>query len=149
MDMARYKNEYAADLVRYFNGSCDFAADAANNENTAAENIKNTRVVGASNTASDTPLPSFTEFARRYGVLISDIERWRGEHAEFARAYSEALECQRQLILQGVLDGRISPTAARFYLDERRARAESADVASGFKITVSFEDENDGDGKLN
>ncbi len=146
MDMARYKNEYAADLVRYFNGSCDFAADAANNENTAARNIKSTRAVGGSNTASGTPLPSFAEFARRCGVLISDIERWRGEHAEFARAYAEALECQRQLILQGVLDGRISPTAAKFYLDERRARPDNTDGASGFKITVSFEGEDDGDG---
>lgn len=140
--MAEYKKEYSADLVEYFNGYCDGTEENAE-ENVTSKGSKSAKTAGRACAAA---LPSFTEFARRKGVLISDIERWRREQKDFERAYAEALECQRQLILQGVLDGRISPTAARFYLDERGARAEEADGAGGFKITVSFEGEDDGDG---
>lgn len=162
MGMARYKSEYAAELIGYFNGrSDDFSDDCSCGTDAAADGgaavkggkgekgVRGEKSGKGGRTGSCAPLPSFAEFAHRKDVLISDIERWREEHAEFARAYAEALEYQRQLILQGVIDGRISPAAAKFYLDERDApRSGEIGSAQGFKITVSFEGEDDGNSQI-
>lgn len=129
MTQSKYKNQYARELIDYFYRYAEPRADGTE---------------GRSKPQTCAPLPSLTEFAREKGVLVSDIERWREENADFARACAEAEAILKQYILQCVLDGRVSATAARFYFDEIDGAETGID--ENFKITVSFEGEENGEG---
>ena len=60
--------------------------------------------------------PSFVSFADSIGVSISQIEKWRREHADFEKACEDAVEVLRQLLMDAALRGSVNVSAAKFIL---------------------------------
>ena len=60
--------------------------------------------------------PSFVSFADSIGVSISQIEKWRCEHADFEKACEDAVEVLRQLLMDAALSGSVNVSAAKFIL---------------------------------
>ena len=60
--------------------------------------------------------PSFVSFADSIGVSISQIEKWRREHADFEKACEDASELLKQLLIDGALSGLVNVSAAKFIL---------------------------------
>ena len=60
--------------------------------------------------------PSFVSFADSIGVSISQIEKWRREHADFEKACEDACEVLRQLLMDAALSGSVNVSAAKFIL---------------------------------
>lgn len=60
--------------------------------------------------------PSFISFADSIGVSISQIEKWRREHADFEKACEDASELLKQLLIDGALSGLVNVSAAKFIL---------------------------------
>lgn len=60
--------------------------------------------------------PSFVSFADSIGVPISQLEKWRREHADFEKACEDASELLKQLLIDGALSGLVNVSAAKFIL---------------------------------
>ncbi len=112
----KYKSNYSEKLVEYFNHRGESEGKKAG-------------------------LPTLSGFAESIGVRLSDIFSWSDSVAEFSRALELAKRCKREYILDGVLDGSISASAAKFIIDEYDSCpsvGENGDAP--FVLKVSFED---------
>ena len=61
-------------------------------------------------------VPSFLSFARKLGVPITRLEKWRREHPEFDAAADHAIELLRQVLMDAALSGTVNVSAAKFIL---------------------------------
>ncbi len=81
-------------------------------------------------------VPSFVKFARRVGLTLADVERFRC-HKEFDRAYSECEAIRRDYLIDGALTKRFDGSFTKFLLtlsDEQEAREDINDLV--FRLEV-------------
>ena len=85
--------------------------------------------------------PSFVSFADSIGVSISQIEKWRREHADFEKACEDASELLKQLLIDGALSGLVNVSAAKFILSsEFGMGAKDAQKKAGTMAGISDAD---------
>ena len=78
-------------------------------------------------------VPSFLSFAKKLGVPITRLEKWRRDHAEFDAAAEHASEIFRQLLMEAALDGSVNVTAAKFILSTEFGMTPSGEGKGGVR----------------
>lgn len=112
----KYKRDYSEKLVEYFNH----------------------RAEGAGKKSA---FPTLSGFAESIGARLSDIFLWSDTVEEFSRSLELAKRCKREYVLDGVLDGSITASAAKFIIDEYDSCPSVGEKGdASFVLKVSFED---------
>ena len=83
--------------------------------------------------------PSFSKFARRIGVTVSELENFR-RMKEFDAAWRECSEIRRDYLIDNALCKRYDASFTKFLLGEET----NAEASSDFKLTLQVVDDANG-----
>ena len=82
--------------------------------------------------------PSFSKFARRIGVTVSELEGFRRKK-EFDAAWRECSEIRRDYLIDSALSKRTDASFTKFLLGEEL----TTDTGSEFKLTLEVVNDED------
>lgn len=100
----KYKPEYCAEIIRYFNREPYQIEGTGKNEQ--GEDVGGKRV------AND--LPFFSGFATKIGVCVDTLIEWTKVYPDFSEAYKKAKEMQEQIWATNSLYGLYNPAFTIF-----------------------------------
>ena len=83
--------------------------------------------------------PSFSKFARRIGVTVSELEGFRRKK-EFDAAWRECSEIRRDYLIDSALSKRTDASFTKFLLTEEQ----DTDDSSDFKLTLQVVNDENG-----
>ncbi len=86
-----------------------------------------------------TGAPSFSKFARRIGVTVSELESFR-KKKEFDAAWRECSEIRRDYLIDSALCKRYDASFTKFLLAEETA----SDSSTDFKLTIQVVEDTNG-----